>query len=121
VRPRAELALSWALRYGLTVTVTSALRNWAEQTVLRNQYESCLARGETVRPDNQNPACRYPANEPGDSAHNYGFAWDSWVPDHQLWTWTYLRRWAGFTVPDHDPIHAEVPGWRRYITSIRRG
>jgi hypothetical protein len=122
VRERAELAVSVATRYGLTVTVTSGYRSWAEQTKLRVQYEGCVAQGEAVNPNNSNPACRYPANEPGDSAHNYGFAFDSWVPEEQWWLWTYIRRWAGFRVPDNDRIHAEVPDWRKYAgSSLRRG
>lgn len=109
VRPRAELALAWAHRYGLSVTVTSGLRTWAEQTKLRQAWESGRS--------------QWPANKPGDSAHNYGLAWDSWVPEPEWWTWTYLRRAAGFHVPDHDRIHAEVPDWRRYVPAlgIRRG
>jgi hypothetical protein len=121
VRARAEIALAWAQRYALPVQITSTLRTWAEQTKLRNQYESCVADGERIDPNNSNPACRYPANEPGDSAHNFGFAWDSWVPPEYQWSWDYLRRAAGFHVPDHDRIHAEVPNWRHYTTSIRRG
>jgi D-alanyl-D-alanine carboxypeptidase len=121
VRERAELAMAWAQRYGLQVTVTSGYRSWAEQTQLRTQYETCLARGERVDPANPNPACRYPANEPGDSAHNYGMAWDSWVPEDQWWLWTYLRRAAGFAVFENDRVHAEVPEWRKYATQTRRG
>jgi hypothetical protein len=121
VRQRAELALAWAHRYGLLVTITSTLRTWAEQTKLRTQFESCVAKGEEIEPGNPNPACRYPANEPGDSAHNFGLAWDSWVPAQQQWAWNYLRRQAGFHVPGHDQIHAEVPDWRRYAGQIRRG
>jgi LAS superfamily LD-carboxypeptidase LdcB len=121
VRERAELALSWATYYGLTVTVTSAYRSWAEQTKLRGQYESCLASGQKITPANPNPACRYPANEPGDSAHNFGLAWDSWVPQEQQWAWNYLRTHAGFQVPANDVIHAEVPDWRRYAGALRRG
>jgi LAS superfamily LD-carboxypeptidase LdcB len=122
VRERAELALAWAKYYGLTVTVTSGYRSWAEQTKLRAAYEKCLARGETISPANPNPECRYPANRPGDSAHNVGFAWDSHVPAHQQWTWNYLRRYAGFDVPTNDEIHAEVPQWRQHITpNLRRG
>jgi len=123
VRDRAELALSWAARYGITPTITSAYRSWAEQTRLRSQYEQCLARGETISPKNPDSRCRYPANEPGDSAHNYGFAFDSWVDEPFWWAWTYLRKAAGFHVPDNDRIHAEVPNWRDYtsLTGLRRG
>lgn len=121
VRAAAERALSWAVYYGLTVTVTSAYRSWAEQTTLRNQFEKCVAAGEKISPANPHAACRYPANQPGDSAHNFGLAWDSWVPAWQQWAWDYLRRYAGFTVPENDRIHAEVPDWRRFTTNLRRG
>lgn len=121
VRERAELALRWAHAYGLTVTVTSVYRSWAEQTRLRQQFEKCVARGQTISPANPDPACRYPANQPGDSAHNFGLAWDSHVPAHQQWTWDYLRTYAGFHVPAHDRIHAEVPDWRQYAGQLRRG
>jgi hypothetical protein len=118
VRERAELALSWAVAYRIPVTVTSGHRTWAEQTKLRADYESCLARGERIHPGNPDPRCRYPANRPGDSAHNFGFAWDSYVEPIYQWTWNYLRRWAGFQVPDHDQIHAEVPNWRSFAPKL---
>lgn len=120
VRDRAELCLHWADTYGCPVTITSTQRTWAEQTRLRNQYEQCLASGETISPANPNPACRYPANRPGDSAHNFGLAWDSSVPDGWWDWWTYLREWAGFHVPANDRVHAEVPQWRNFATESRR-
>lgn len=118
VRERAELALAWARWYGVNPTVTSGHRTWAEQVKLRDQFESCVARGETITPSNPNPACRYPANRPGDSAHNYAMAWDSVVQPHEQWTWDYIRRWAGFHVPEHDRIHAEVPNWRSFSPKL---
>jgi hypothetical protein len=128
VRERAQLALDWAAALKIPVTITSVTRGWAEQTKLRARYESCVASGEKITPANPNAACRYPANQPGDSAHNFGLAWDSWVPDGEWqpgWTyweaWKYLRRWAGFTVPDSDRVHAEVPSWRTHATNPRRG
>ncbi|MGH7510998.1 MAG: hypothetical protein ACREMZ_16255 [Gemmatimonadales bacterium] len=121
VRERAELALSWAVAYGLTPVVTSVYRSWAEQTRLRGNFEKCVVRGETISPSNPDAACRYPANEPGDSAHNFGLAWDSVVPPHQQWAWDYLRTYAGFRVPENDRIHAEVPNWRQYTGALRRG
>lgn len=122
VRSYAQWCLDVAAAYGIPVTVTSGLRSMAEQLRLRNQYETCLARGEKVAASNTNPACRFPANEPGDSAHNYGWAWDSWVPPEYREAWVYIRRYAGFTVPDHDWVHAEVPNWRQYAPQVvRRG
>lgn len=121
VRAAAERALSWAVYYGLHVTVTSCYRSWAEQTALYNRYQKCVARGEQITPGNPNPECRYPANRPGDSAHNYGLAWDSVVPAHEQWAWDYLRSYAGFRIPPNDRIHAEVPDWRQYTSALRRG
>lgn len=122
MRERAELALAWAIAYQIPVTVTSGHRSWAEQTQLRARYEKCLAAGETISPANPDPACRYPANRPGDSAHNFGWAWDSVTKPEFQWAWNYLRRYAGFDVPEHDQIHAEVPQWRQHVTpNLRRG
>jgi len=109
VRERAELALAWAHRYGLTVTVTSGYRSWAEQEKLYREFVAGRS--------------QFPANRPGDSAHNFGFAWDSVVPANQQWSWNYLRRYAGFEVLEHDIIHAQVPNWRAYTSTqnLRRG
>lgn len=115
IRAAADYALSVAAAYGVPVTVTSGRRSWAEQVRLRRQYESCLARGLRVYPGNPNPACRWPANRPGDSAHNYGLAFDSWVPAEYWGAWDYIRRAIGFHVPEDDRIHAEYPSWRRIV------
>jgi len=122
VRASAELALSWAAAYGIPVVVTSTYRSWAEQVRLRKQFDACTASGEKITPKNPKPACRYPANQPGDSAHNYRWAWDSVVAPEYQWAWTYLRRMAGFHVPAADEIHAEVPNWRAYLpAALKRG
>jgi hypothetical protein len=114
VRDAATWCLDVASYYKVPVTVTSAVRPWAEQEALRRRYESCLARGERVYPDNPDSACRFPANEPGDSAHNFGLAWDSWVPPEYREWWTAVREYAGFRVPSNDWVHAEYPDWRQY-------
>jgi hypothetical protein len=116
VRPYAEWCMAVANYFGIPVTVTSVTRSWEEQVKLRAQYEACLARGEKISPDNPNSQCRYPANRPGDSAHNFGLAWDSWVPSEYQSSWDYIRRYAGFTVPENDKIHAEVPEWRAAVS-----
>jgi len=67
VREQAECAFKIANQFGITPVVTSIVRGWAEQLVLRQKWE----RGES----------QFPANRPGDSAHQYGLAFDSWVPD----------------------------------------
>lgn len=128
VRERAELCMEVARLYKIPVTITSVTRSWAEQTKLRQRYEQCVAAGEPISPANPNPACRYPANQPGDSAHNFGLAWDSWVPEGEwqpgwsYWAaWTVIRKWAGFIVPDKDRVHAEVPNWRTVAPNLKRG
>jgi len=110
VRHYAEIALAWADYYGIPITITSTYRSWEEQKKLRDRYERCLEEGRF----GQAGECRYPANRPGDSAHNFGLAFDSWTPD-RMQDWKTIRRWVGFHVPDNDAVHAEVPSWRRYV------
>jgi len=116
IRAAADYAIAVATAYGIPVTVTSGKRGWVEQARLRQRYESCLARGEEVSPANANASCRYPANRPGDSAHNYGLAFDSWTPPEYQEAWNYIRRAVGFAVPSHDQIHAEMPSWRDLVS-----
>jgi len=101
LRPYAEYALEIARWYGLDPVVTSVFRSWAEQYQLYLRFKA----GKSA----------WPANFPGDSAHQYGLAFDSWVePDHQA-LWAAIRRYVGWYVPPGDVIHAEVPGWRDLI------
>lgn len=106
VRERAELALTWAQKFGIRPFVTSGFRSWSEQLELRRKWEAGLS--------------PWPANLPGDSAHNFGWAWDSTISDPRYtqdslnsW-WIAVRRAAGFNVPSNDRIHAEVPNWRQF-------
>lgn len=102
VREAAEGAVRYAEYYGIPVTITSGYRSWQEQAALRAKWE----RGES----------RYPANEPGDSSHNWGLGWDSWVPDQYWPAWHAIRRAIGFTIyPDRDRVHAEYPEWRTAV------
>lgn len=101
VRQMAENALSWAEYYGLHPVVTSTLRTWEEQTQLYNDYVA----GRST----------WPANRPGDSAHQYGLAFDSWVPEEWWPAWTWLRQYAGFEVLPNDHIHGQYPNWRQYV------
>ena len=103
LRPYAEYAMKIAWANGINPTVTSVYRGWAQQLKLRQRWESGLS--------------KWPANRPGDSAHNYGFAFDSWVPDAQMPTWAAIREYVGWEVPPHDIIHAGLPGWRQYRPS----
>ena len=102
VRQLAECAVQVANSVGIEPVITSTRRSWAEQTVLRHRWEAGLS--------------AFPANRPGDSAHEYGLAWDSWVPDDQMARWKLIRECVGFRVPEGDLIHAERPNWRSSIT-----
>lgn len=111
LRPYASYALEVAARYNVPVTVTSVYRSMQEQRELRDNYEWCLRTGRFGK----EKGCMYPANKPGDSAHNYGLAWDSWVePKYQAW-WDYVRQAIGWKILPNDRIHAELPNWRRYV------
>jgi len=106
VRERAELVLAWANRFGIRPIVTSGFRSFNQQAALRLRFEAGLS--------------RFPANRPGDSAHNFGLAWDAVLPaplgdlpNFEVW-WEAVREFYGFNVPSNDTIHAEVPGWRRF-------
>lgn len=115
LQPYADYCLSWASYLGIAVTITSVLRDSIKQAELRRQYESCLARGQPIWPGNPDPRCRFPANRPGDSAHEYGLAWDSVCAPERLAEWVEIRRAVGWTVPEGDLPHAELPGWRAYV------
>ena len=116
VREAAEFALEIARYNGINPTVTSGYRPWAHQKRLWDRFQRCLAEGKYPH----TPECRWPANRPGDSSHNYGLSFDSWVPAAQMPVWIAIRRWVGFRVPDHDEIHAEVPGWRDIVKPAPR-
>jgi len=103
LRPYAEYTFQLAQYYGLTPRVTSVFRGWAQQARLRDRWERGLS--------------RWPANRPGDSAHNFGWAFDTAVPESQQADWDAIRRYVGWRVPEHDYIHAELPDWRQYRQS----
>jgi len=111
VRPYAEYAHDLARWYGIEPRVTSAKRSWENQARLRANFERCVAQGRFPSP----PDCRFPANRPGDSSHQYGLSWDSVVPAADQPLWDAIREYVGFRVPANDLIHAEVPGWRQYV------
>lgn len=99
VRQRARLAIDYAMRQGVPVQVTSTFRSIEHQRKLYTDY--------------LNGQSQFPANPPGLSAHNYGLAWDSVVPEGYVSWWTRVREAFGFRVPPNDWIHAEVPNWQR--------
>jgi len=115
LRPNAQWTLDVARHFGVPVTVTSVFRSWTEQRALRENFERCVAAGTFGRPGR----CRFPANRPGDSAHNWGLAFDSTVaPEFQDW-WDMVRRHAGFEVLPNDRIHAQFPNWRAIVPAQR--
>lgn len=101
VRQRAQLALDWANKAGVSVTVTSTRRSAREQGQLYTNY--------------LNGTSRFPANPPGYSAHQYGLAWDSVVAEPYVAWWGTVREAFGFRVPPNDWIHAEVPNWQELV------
>lgn len=113
IREYAEACLASARRFGLHVTITSVRRTWAFQQELRDHWLQCVASGHAYDPD-PSLKCRYPANAPGDSAHNFGLAWDSTVEDGEWEAWKYIREWHGWRVPENDRVHAEVKDWRKF-------
>lgn len=111
VREAAEWCLDVADHYRVSVTVVSAFRNRREQTRLWNNYQQCLRSGRFGKTAD----CRYPANPPGESAHEFRLAWDSSVAPELMSWWTMVRRAAGFHVLENDLPHAEAPNWRAYV------
>lgn len=111
IRPGAEWTIRVAEYYGIPVTVVSGYRSLESQRALRAKYDQCVATGQFGR----TPECRYPANRPGESAHNYGLAFDAVVPEEWWPAWTWIRQYAGFRVLPNDRPHAEHPEWRSFV------
>ena len=111
IKAAAEWAIGWADFYGVPVTIVSGRRSMDEQRRLRRNFEQCVATGRFPSP----PDCKFPANRPGDSAHNFGLAWDAVVPDRFMPWWIHVRRLAGFEVRENDGPHAEYPNWRGFV------
>jgi len=116
LREPAEFAMEVAHLNGITPQVSSVFRSFTTQARLRRNFESCVAAGRFP----SSPNCMFPANQPGDSAHNYGFAFDSVVPAAQQPVWDAIRQWVGWRVPSNDLIHAELPGWRGFVLPPNR-
>lgn len=117
VRERAIQTIAYANSQGIGVIVTSTKRTRAEQRRLRERYEDALASGTFGQPD----GVQYPANRPGDSAHQYGLAFDSvTVRPEQAQAWIKIRKLFGWDVPDNDPVHAGLPRWREALALVRR-
>lgn len=117
LRPYAEYALAMARANGISPVVTSVYRSIEEQRKLRANWEACVTAGLYPSSISLSPGytCRFAANRPGESSHNFGMSFDSWVPPEQMAAWTLIREWIGWRVPPDDPIHAEYPDWRRAV------
>jgi len=115
--PYAQGAIEEANRRGIRPTVTSVFRTRQQQGRLYQNFLRCRSAGLEGEPVSlgRGLSCAWPANPPGQSAHQYGLAWDSWA--EELDAWTEIRRSWGWQVPENDKIHAEVPGWRGLIGS----
>jgi D-alanyl-D-alanine carboxypeptidase-like protein len=111
VREAARWCIDYAEGFGIPVTVVSGKRTTREQRRLWTNYQQCVATGRFGR----TPECRYPANPPGESPHEFGLAWDSTVPEEYMDWWAAVRRYVGFHVIERDLPHAEVPNWRAYV------
>lgn len=103
--PYADAALRMGQQLGLHPQITSVRRNWAEQEKLYHDFQHGLR--------------QLPANPPGYSAHQYGVAWDSWVPDVELQLWNQVRGHFGWKLYPNDPVHAELPGWERVTKFLK--
>jgi LAS superfamily LD-carboxypeptidase LdcB len=104
LKDHATQTVAYANRLGIRPAVISVRRSYGEQLKLYTDYKAGLR--------------QWPAAPPGQSAHEYGVAWDSTVPRAQLATWTAVRRAFGWFVPDGDPNHAEYPGWSAYRSQL---
>ncbi len=111
LRPNAQWALDVARHFRVPVRVSSVFRGWTAQKKLRDRFERCVARGQFGQPG----MCRWPANRPGDSAHNYGLAWDSVTERRYQEWWNRVRELAGFEVLPHDEPHAQLRNWRDFV------
>jgi hypothetical protein len=116
LRPSAEAAVEYAIQQGVRPTVTSVTRTWANQDRLYRNWLACQNEGAAYTGRSLSPglSCRYPANPPGYSSHQYGFAWDSVVPADYVSWWVAVREAFGWRVPPNDLIHAELPEWAQY-------
>lgn len=98
-RPYAEQFVDYLTANGLSVSVTSARRSFAEQTRLYTRYIN-----------GQSP---YPAAVPGTSTHELGYAFDAVVSPKEYQraageAWEkFGGRWGGRF---RDPVHFEAPG-----------
>ena len=98
IRAHAERTVQAALDEGIRVNVISVRRQYADQMKLWQDYLAGRS--------------RWPANPPGDSAHEYGVAFDATVPEGDYPRWFAIRKAYGWATFAGDPPHAEYPNWR---------
>lgn len=101
IRPFASDLYDLARSQGLYARITSTRRSHAQQEVLYRRYQEGLS--------------RYPAAVPGNSAHEYGLAFDMVIsdPGYQRGAGKLWVSWGGVYGNEEDPIHFEYPSWRR--------
>lgn len=100
LREHAERTVEYARQLGVAPVVTSTRRSASEQARLYANWKAGLN--------------KYPVAPVGQSAHQYGVAWDSVVPPEQQALWNAVRRAFGWYVPEGDLVHAEFPNWTAY-------
>lgn len=103
LQPFARALVEEAGAARLMPRVTSTLRSRAEQERLYARYQ----RGQS----------EFPVAPPGTSAHEFGAAFDMVVTPFDalgdvgaLW-----QQWGGVWGAQRDPVHFELPGWRREV------
>lgn len=100
---------------GVRPVVTSGYRDLEHQRQLRDLW---IRSGRNPYPVRFSGQTVYPANAPGDSAHNWGLAWDSYVPEQHMPLWRAVRKYVGWVLsepPGKDDVHAEWPQWRELV------
>lgn len=101
LRQHAEDTIAYAQRQGLRVNVVSVRRSEAEQRKLYENWKAGIN--------------RWPAEPPGQSAHQYGVAFDATVPPGQQEAWNWVRSAFGWRIYGNDPPHAEYPNWVQVV------
>ena len=104
MQPAATQLYNICVQAGANPTITSTLRTYAEQAALYDDYIAGRS--------------KYPADKPGTSAHEFGYAFDMsmpWPGDEvqagQVWV-----GWGGVYGGARDPVHFEFGGWRTLRT-----
>jgi D-alanyl-D-alanine carboxypeptidase len=97
--PWAQLLFDVCSQAGANPTITSTLRTYSQQKALYDNYVAGRS--------------KYPADKPGTSAHEFGYAFDMSMPwpgdlvqAGQLWV-----GWGGKYGGQRDPVHFEYPGF----------